>query len=97
MCVCVLQRLKALDDDWNAMHRMWESKQVRLTQSRDLQAFMRDIKQVEIILSQQENFLAKDEKSVSYVASPLFFLSYSFSEDIGLGGSRTLEISALRL
>jgi len=53
-----------LDDDWNAMQKMWESKMIRLTQSRDLQAFMRDSKQVEILLSQQDNFLAKDEKPV---------------------------------
>jgi len=44
------------------MQRRWDSRQVRLTQSRDLPAVLRDGKQVEIVLSLQENFLAKDEK-----------------------------------
>ena len=60
-----LQRLKALDDGWEDVQRMWENKQTLLSQSLNLQVFLRDAKQAEVLLSQQDNFLSKEEVPVS--------------------------------
>lgn len=59
------ERLKALRDGWQELHQMWENRQQLLSQSLNLQMFNRDARQAEVILSQQEHVLAKDETPVS--------------------------------
>lgn len=44
---------------------MWENRQQLLSQSLNLQMFNRDAKQAEVLLSQQEHILSKDETPVS--------------------------------
>ena len=58
--------MKALDDGWEDVHRMWDNKQNLLSQSLNLQVFLRDAKQAEVMLSQQDNFLSKEEVPVSH-------------------------------
>lgn len=55
------ERLKALRDGWNELHKMWENRQKLLSENLSLQIFLRDSKQVEVLLNQQEHYLAKDE------------------------------------
>ncbi len=55
------ERLKALRDGWNELHKMWENRQQLLSENLDLQVFLRDSKQVEVLLNQQEIYLAKDD------------------------------------
>nr|XP_027207988.1 spectrin beta chain-like isoform X11 [Penaeus vannamei] len=55
------ERLKALKDGWAELHQMWENRQELLSQSLNLQMFLRDAKQGEVLLSQQEHYLSKDE------------------------------------
>lgn len=59
------QRLNSLDDDWKAVHKMWENRQKLLSQQYALQMFLRDAKQAERVLNQQENYLCKDETPTS--------------------------------
>lgn len=59
------ERLKALRDGWQELHKMWENRQELLSQSLNLQMFNRDAKQAEVLLSQQEHILSKDETPVS--------------------------------
>uniref|UniRef100_A0A4D5R949 Spectrin beta chain n=1 Tax=Scolopendra viridis TaxID=118503 RepID=A0A4D5R949_SCOVI len=55
------ERLKALKDGWEELHQMWENRQQLLSQSLYLQTFLRDGKQAEVLLNQQEHYLSKDE------------------------------------
>ncbi len=55
------ERLKALKDGWTVLQKIWENRQEFLSQSLNLQMFLRDSKQAEVLLNQQENYLAKDE------------------------------------
>ncbi|XP_052133456.1 spectrin beta chain [Frankliniella occidentalis] len=55
------ERLKALRDGWEELYQMWENRQQLLSQSLNLQMFNRDAKQAEVLLSQQEHVLSKDE------------------------------------
>lgn len=59
------ERLKALRDGWEELHKMWENRQQLLSQSLNLQMFNRDAKQAEVLLSQQEHVLSKDETPVN--------------------------------
>lgn len=59
------ERLKALRDGWQELHQMWENRQELLSQSLNLQMFNRDARQAEVLLSQQEHVLSKDETPVS--------------------------------
>lgn len=54
------ERLKALDDGWHDLKKMWDNKQNNLQQNLNLQMFLRDSKQAEILLGEQENFLNKE-------------------------------------
>ena len=56
------ERLKALKDGWEELHQMWENRQVLLSQSLDQQLFNRDARQAEVLITQQEHFLGKDEQ-----------------------------------
>ncbi|XP_067680907.1 spectrin beta chain-like isoform X4 [Haliotis asinina] len=55
------QRLIALDDGWKELHQMWDNRQQLLSQSLNQQMFLRDAKQAEVLLNQQENFLSKED------------------------------------
>jgi len=55
------ERLKALKDGWEELHQMWENRQKHLSESLNLQMFLRDAKQAEVLLSQQEHILSKAE------------------------------------
>ncbi|KAF1394442.1 hypothetical protein PFLUV_G00000340 [Perca fluviatilis] len=55
------QRLQALDTGWNELHKMWENRQNLLTQSTAYQLFLRDTKQAEAFLNNQEYVLAHTE------------------------------------
>ncbi|CAD6199906.1 unnamed protein product [Caenorhabditis auriculariae] len=55
------QRLAGLQEGWEELQRMWENRQHLLSQGLNLQMFLRDAKQAEVMLSQQENYLAKEE------------------------------------
>lgn len=59
------ERLNALKDGWEELRQMWENRQELLSQSMNYQIFMRDAKQAEVLLAQQEHVLAKDETPVS--------------------------------
>uniref|UniRef100_UPI00398F8911 spectrin beta chain, non-erythrocytic 1-like isoform X2 n=1 Tax=Pristiophorus japonicus TaxID=55135 RepID=UPI00398F8911 len=48
------QRLKGLDTGWNELHQMWENRKDLLSQSLGYQQFLRDSKQADRILSNQE-------------------------------------------
>ncbi|XP_025057358.1 spectrin beta chain, non-erythrocytic 1 isoform X1 [Alligator sinensis] len=55
------QRLQALDTGWNELHKMWENRQSLLSQSHAYQLFLRDTKQAEAFLNNQEYVLAHTE------------------------------------
>uniref|UniRef100_A0A4W5P884 Spectrin beta chain n=1 Tax=Hucho hucho TaxID=62062 RepID=A0A4W5P884_9TELE len=55
------QRLQALDTGWNELHKMWENRQNLLSQSHAYQLFLRDTKQAEAFLNNQEYMLAHTE------------------------------------
>uniref|UniRef100_A0A158R574 Spectrin beta chain n=1 Tax=Syphacia muris TaxID=451379 RepID=A0A158R574_9BILA len=55
------QRLAGLEEGWGELQRMWDNRQNLLSQGLNLQMFLRDAKQAEVMLSQQENYLAKEE------------------------------------
>ncbi|RWS10326.1 spectrin beta chain-like protein [Dinothrombium tinctorium] len=59
------ERLKALKDGWTELHKMWENRQQLLSQNLNLQLFLRDAKQAEVLLNQQEHYLSKDETPTS--------------------------------
>lgn len=59
------ERLKALKDGWEELQQMWENRQMLLSQSLDHQLFNRDARQAEVLLSQQEHFLSKDDTPVN--------------------------------
>jgi spectrin beta len=61
------ERLKALKDGWDELRQMWDNRQDFLSQNLNLQIFMRDAKQAEVLLSQQEHILSKDETPVRIV------------------------------
>ncbi|XP_030011426.1 spectrin beta chain, non-erythrocytic 1 isoform X2 [Sphaeramia orbicularis] len=55
------QRLQALDTGWNELHKMWENRQNLLSQSHAYQLFLRDTKQADTFLNNQEYVLAHTE------------------------------------
>lgn len=55
------ERVRALQDGWTELLQMWENRQMLLSNSLDLQVFLRDAKQAEVLLNQQEHYLSKDE------------------------------------
>lgn len=59
--VFLRQRLQSLDEDWKALYKMLENRERFLAQQHALQMFLRDAKQAETVLNQQENYLCKDE------------------------------------
>ncbi|XP_061600718.1 LOW QUALITY PROTEIN: spectrin beta chain, non-erythrocytic 1-like [Cololabis saira] len=63
------QRLQALDTGWNELHRMWENRQNLLSQSHAYQLFLRDTKQAEAFLNNQEYVLAHTEMPTTLEAA----------------------------
>ncbi|GAV05346.1 hypothetical protein RvY_15494 [Ramazzottius varieornatus] len=59
--ILLRERLKGLREGWEELGRMWENRQQLLAQSLSYQVFLRDARQCEVLLGQQENFLARDE------------------------------------
>ncbi|CAL8390819.1 unnamed protein product, partial [Arctogadus glacialis] len=55
------QRLQALDTGWNELSKMWENRQDLLAQSHCYQTFLRDTKQAEAFLNNQDYVLAHTE------------------------------------
>ncbi|KAJ8340937.1 hypothetical protein SKAU_G00332280 [Synaphobranchus kaupii] len=56
------QRLKGLDTGWDELHKMWDSRKNFLEQGLGFQQFMRDAKQAEAILNNQEYTLAHTDR-----------------------------------
>lgn len=59
--VFLRQRLQAIDEDWDSLHKMLENRERFLSQQNALQMFLRDARQAEAVLAQQENYLCRDE------------------------------------
>merc|ERR1719414_1177322 len=59
--ICSYENVLRHCDGWEEVHHMWENRQQLLSQSLNLQMFNRDAKQAEVLLSQQEHLLSKDE------------------------------------
>ncbi|MGH0144969.1 UNVERIFIED_CONTAM: hypothetical protein FKN15_004632 [Acipenser sinensis] len=55
------QRLQALDTGWNELRQMWENRRHLLAQAFDFQTFLRDVKQAEGFLNNQEYVLSHTE------------------------------------
>ncbi|KAG5843462.1 hypothetical protein ANANG_G00151200 [Anguilla anguilla] len=55
------QRLQALDTGWHELRRMWENRHSLLAQAFDFQTFLRDVKQAEGFLNNQEYVLSHTE------------------------------------
>ncbi|XP_018305239.1 spectrin beta chain [Mycetomoellerius zeteki] len=60
------ERLNALKMGWEELHQMWVNRQNLLSNSLNLQVFDRDARQAEVLLSQQEHILAKDETPTNF-------------------------------
>ncbi|XP_069464336.1 spectrin beta chain, non-erythrocytic 1 isoform X2 [Ambystoma mexicanum] len=63
------QRLQALDTGWNELHKMWENRQNLLSQSHAYQQLLRDTKQAEAFLNNQEYVLAHTEMPTTLEAA----------------------------
>lgn len=59
------ERLNALKDGWNELNKMWDNRKDILQKHLNLQMYLRDVSQVEQLLSQQERNLAKDDVPAS--------------------------------
>ncbi|XP_078452118.1 spectrin beta chain, non-erythrocytic 1-like isoform X1 [Lampetra planeri] len=55
------QRLQALDTGWNELNKMWENRHSLLSQSHGFQAFLKDARQADGFLSNQEYVLGHVE------------------------------------
>ncbi|KAJ7344120.1 hypothetical protein JRQ81_000070 [Phrynocephalus forsythii] len=55
------QRLQGMDTGWNALCKLWESREKFLSQCLGFQEFLKDAKQAEIVLTNQEYTLAHIE------------------------------------
>ncbi|XP_077975326.1 spectrin beta chain, non-erythrocytic 1-like isoform X4 [Styela clava] len=62
------QRLQALDQGWDELQQMWENRNKFLTQAHQYQTFVRDAKQAEQLLSNQEYALASTRAQASAVS-----------------------------
>ena len=74
------ERLKALRDGWEELHQMWENRQQLLSQSLNLQMFLRDAKQAEVLLAHQEHVLSKVRSLLfRFLVDEMFFSRSSCS------------------
>ncbi|XP_043588838.1 spectrin beta chain isoform X3 [Bombus pyrosoma] len=60
------ERLNALKMGWEDLRQMWVNRKILLSNSLNLQIFDRDARQAEVLLSQQEHILAKDETPANF-------------------------------
>lgn len=58
------ERLKALQDGWEELHQMHANRRKLLSQSLQLHLFQKLAGQGEVLLSQQEHVLSKDDTPV---------------------------------
>ncbi|KAM3853784.1 spectrin beta chain, erythrocytic isoform 3-T3 [Vipera latastei] len=63
------QRLQGMETGWNALCKMWDSREKFLNQCLGFQEFLKDAKQAEIILTNQEYTLAHTEPPDTLEAS----------------------------
>ncbi|XP_044294176.1 spectrin beta chain, erythrocytic isoform X1 [Varanus komodoensis] len=70
------QRLQGMDTGWNALCKMWESREKFLNQCLGFQEFLKDAKQAEIILNSQEYTLAHIEPPDTLEASEAAIRKY---------------------
>ncbi|XP_013917103.1 PREDICTED: spectrin beta chain, erythrocytic isoform X1 [Thamnophis sirtalis] len=63
------QRLEGMETGWNALCKMWDSREKFLNQCLGFQEFLKDAKQAEIILTNQEYTLAHTEPPDTLEAS----------------------------
>ena len=86
------ERLKALKDSWAELHQMWENRQQLLSESLNLQMFLRDAKQEEVLLGQQEHYLSKDgvpsslENAENFIKRHEAFLTTKEANDEKING-----------
>uniref|UniRef100_H2ZPE1 Spectrin beta chain n=1 Tax=Ciona savignyi TaxID=51511 RepID=H2ZPE1_CIOSA len=64
------QRLQALDQGWIELHKMWENRNHFLNEAKEYQAFIRDCKQAEQILTNQEYALESARRSSAAASTP---------------------------
>ncbi|KAM7448230.1 hypothetical protein ABFA07_003643 [Porites harrisoni] len=62
------EQLDNLETGWNDVHILWENRKKMLIQALNHQLFIRDSKQCEAILGQQELFLSKEENGATVEA-----------------------------
>uniref|UniRef100_A0ABD2X9X6 Spectrin beta chain n=1 Tax=Trichogramma kaykai TaxID=54128 RepID=A0ABD2X9X6_9HYME len=60
------ERLNALKEGWEELHQMWANRQNLLSNSLNYQVFDRDARQAEVLLSQQEHVLSKDDSPSNF-------------------------------
>uniref|UniRef100_UPI00358EA8B4 spectrin beta chain, non-erythrocytic 1-like n=1 Tax=Myxine glutinosa TaxID=7769 RepID=UPI00358EA8B4 len=65
----LLERLEALDKGWTTLGRLMKARHSLLTQCHGYQTFMRDAKQAEVIITNQEFALARDEMPQTLVGA----------------------------
>uniref|UniRef100_A0ABM5F7U0 Spectrin beta chain n=1 Tax=Pogona vitticeps TaxID=103695 RepID=A0ABM5F7U0_9SAUR len=70
------QRLQGMDTGWNALCKMWESREKFLNQCLGFQEFLKDAKQAEIVLTNQEYTLAHIEPPDTLEASQAAIRKY---------------------
>ncbi|XP_066467623.1 spectrin beta chain, erythrocytic isoform X1 [Tiliqua scincoides] len=70
------QRLQGMDTGWNALCKMWDSREKFLSQCLGFQEFLKDAKQAEIILTNQEYTLAHIEPPDTLEASQAAIRKY---------------------
>ncbi|XP_062823284.1 spectrin beta chain, erythrocytic isoform X3 [Anolis carolinensis] len=70
------QRLQGMDTGWNALCKMWDSREKFLNQCLGFQEFLKDAKQAEIILTNQEYTLAHIEPPDTLEASEASIRKY---------------------
>ncbi|KAM4663138.1 spectrin beta chain, erythrocytic-like [Discoglossus pictus] len=63
------QRVKAIEEGWDDLHKMWDNRENFLSQCLGFQKFMKDAKQSEAILNNQEYILAHVEPPSNLQAS----------------------------
>uniref|UniRef100_F6Q5V5 Spectrin beta chain n=1 Tax=Ciona intestinalis TaxID=7719 RepID=F6Q5V5_CIOIN len=64
------QRLQALDQGWDELQKMWENRNHFLKEAKEYQAFIRDCKQAEQILTNQEYALETARRSSAAATTP---------------------------
>ncbi|XP_072024969.1 spectrin beta chain-like isoform X3 [Amphiura filiformis] len=89
------QRLQAIDEGWVELHQMWDNRQMLLSQSLNHQMFLRDARQADMILNQQDTFLAKVEQPASLEACEDAIKKYEqFLDQMGVNDEKVNSVMA---